>query len=1324
MIQDLLIWPNDDVVMWTGVATGIYGSLPGRSIGTPVEVSILHLESGQYWRPNGEFGEAMSHTGSVVASDGHWRLSVSPPAGGTYRLVVVASASDGSAVSATTEFSVMGEDLISPFVNASAEDLVEASADSSTTPALPETAISDSFPILDAASRQFWDGRRGIGFSVDSQGQWLTQQRLESALQEVSSLGFDTIRTWGTNDYTGRILAAIDQMDLDLKVQAGIYITNGSNAEQLIDQALDVIQPYEQHILGLSLGNEQLADWNPSALQVSDVREHVQMFRERSDLLITYNFAGETLRPESSFWSQQGEALLQDLDYINVHSYAGFFDNRLNPEWTPQRQLEVLKTDEALFRSVLDGFNLNDTPLILGETGWQSGGYAEEVTNAINMETYFQNVDQYIASDAAVFDNMFYFNFSDESWKGPDDYWGLFTEGNELGLGNAKFDGSINSLLISAPATDSTLNLNLTLISDSGSARLLVDESTGLAYVQKGEDDPVVIQRNDDYWSDEVPVERGQAQLVAAAVDDLGRLRVLDRSQQWGDFGWILDDNGYFIGEEGPGDTTVASNEILFLKDLDGDQLIGTEEVSTDLEPIADQSPPPSPPETDSTLNLNLTLISDSGSARLLVDESTGLAYVQKGEDDPVVIQRNDDYWSDEVPVERGQAQLVAAAVDDLGRLRVLDRSQQWGDFGWILDDNGYFIGEEGPGDTTVASNEILFLKDLDGDQLIGTEEVSTDLEPIADQSPPPSPPETDSTLNLNLTLISDSGSARLLVDESTGLAYVQKGEDDPVVIQRNDDYWSDEVPVERGQAQLVAAAVDDLGRLRVLDRSQQWGDFGWILDDNGYFIGEEGPGDTTVASNEILFLKDLDGDQLIGTANESNASQPSPDQINPFDVTGFSQGEFLSTIAFSHRATADPIVAPGNANFMHAHDFFANTSTDENSTVSSLLAAGSTAAQPSNNLSTYWAPSLIDEGADGLGGEWSYITPKATSIAYYSVLSPNDPNQLVNMPTGLKMITGSARPMERQSRAQVFWNYIGESASYDHIPLGDEWRDLPLQAVLLFQDHWNGEQLDSSDHKSHLAFGAGSDEHPLLIPQLQLQIHYGRIDNNLHLVSSDYMNLPEEGSELNRRLREASEVDLSFRNDEAGFAPGWSMHADHIHLPWEETAPNGQQVDGFARREVDALQNTPLFAGIDGNAVRPIPTGISQPYSSDLAMLPILGTPGVDVLIGTDADDRMEALEGNDTLIGGLGGDHLVGGDGVDSFVFQSINDSTWVNPDEIIGFAADDRIDLSALNLAADVIQLEQMNPSSWMLSAIGTDLAVEIRTGQIGLEQILLT
>ena len=56
MIENILIWPNDDVVMQTGIETGIYGERPGLGIGTAVEVRILHLDSGQYWRPEGTFG--------------------------------------------------------------------------------------------------------------------------------------------------------------------------------------------------------------------------------------------------------------------------------------------------------------------------------------------------------------------------------------------------------------------------------------------------------------------------------------------------------------------------------------------------------------------------------------------------------------------------------------------------------------------------------------------------------------------------------------------------------------------------------------------------------------------------------------------------------------------------------------------------------------------------------------------------------------------------------------------------------------------------------------------------------------------------------------------------------------------------------------------------------------------------------------------------------------------------------------------------------------------------------------------------------------------
>ena len=129
MIENILMWPNDDVVMSTGIETGIYGELPGREIGTAVEVRILHLDSGQYWRPEGRFGEEMTHTGVVVADDGHWRLMMVPPASGAYRLEVLETSSEGSLPLASTEFSVVGEDLTNPFASADQVNADELSTD-------------------------------------------------------------------------------------------------------------------------------------------------------------------------------------------------------------------------------------------------------------------------------------------------------------------------------------------------------------------------------------------------------------------------------------------------------------------------------------------------------------------------------------------------------------------------------------------------------------------------------------------------------------------------------------------------------------------------------------------------------------------------------------------------------------------------------------------------------------------------------------------------------------------------------------------------------------------------------------------------------------------------------------------------------------------------------------------------------------------------------------------------------------------------------------------------------------------------------------------
>ena len=311
------------------------------------------------------------------------------------------------------------------------------------------------------------------------------------------------------------------------------------------------------------------------------------------------------------------------------------------------------------------------------------------------------------------------------------------------------------------------------------------------------------------------------------------------------------------------------------------------------------------------------------------------------------------------------------------------------------------------------------------------------------------------------------------------------------------------------------------------------------------------------------------------------------PGQPSAWDRTGMPLGEFHSLLNFSKRDTIDPLLAPGNPNFWHAHDFFVNPSVSENSTLASLMQAGESAAAPTNNLSVYWVPSLMNTTTG------DFVTPLDSSIAYYAVQKPLEPSKIVDMPAGLSIIAGSAVPSERQPTAVMFWNYIGTSTQYDHIPQGDEWQDLPLQAVIMFPQFWDGKSLTGTNFKDHMAYDRGGDggpsSHPYLLPELQLQIHYGHIPEDASLVlTSDSMTA-----------------------DRPDYAPGWSMHADFIHTPWPERDAEGNLYDGFTRRVNDNLR-WPTVAGTDGNAARPNPMGLQQPFTpAPLVLNPTL--PGID---------------------------------------------------------------------------------------------------------------
>ena len=290
--------------------------------------------------------------------------------------------------------------------------------------------------------RAFWDDQRGIGFSVSSQGAYPGQQRLEDALQRVSDLGYTTIRTWGAGGYAERILQTIDDMGLDLKVQVGVWISTDSGSRGLLDAALATVEGHEEHVMSLSLGNEQLADWNSSDMTPPQLADQIDYVRERSTVPLTYNFSDATFREGSSFWSRGGAEVLPLLDYVNMHDYGATFanNNRWNPGYTPADQLEIIRSDSDWVDGLFDSLDMSTVPVVLGETGWQSSGYSSEVTNTENAAAYAEGVASYLYNDDSRFDSMYYFNFSDESWKGGDDHWGLYREGNNDSLGNAKYD--------------------------------------------------------------------------------------------------------------------------------------------------------------------------------------------------------------------------------------------------------------------------------------------------------------------------------------------------------------------------------------------------------------------------------------------------------------------------------------------------------------------------------------------------------------------------------------------------------------------------------------------------------------------------------------------------------------------------------------------------------------------------------------------------------------------------------------------------------------------------------------------------------------------
>jgi hypothetical protein len=248
-----------------------------------------------------------------------------------------------------------------------------------------------------------------------------------------------------------------------------------------------------------------------------------------------------------------------------------------------------------------------------------------------------------------------------------------------------------------------------------------------------------------------------------------------------------------------------------------------------------------------------------------------------------------------------------------------------------------------------------------------------------------------------------------------------------------------------------------------------------------------------------------------------------------------------------------DPIVYPGQPGAAHLHQFFGNTQANAHSTYQTLRTSGDSTCNNPLNRSAYWIPAMMD-------GRGQVVRPDYVSI-YYKRRPETDPEcrrmgtACVGLPRGLKYVFGyNAATSSADTNGGFHWNCDGQGATSGHFRnIPEAARGCPtgarLGAVIASPECWDGVNIDSPNHRSHVAYAGYGNEgqlrcpstHPYVIPQFTLGAWY-TTDNNLD----------RTGNTDPRTVTWHLSSDRTHAGDPM-MTPGSSLHADWFGA-WDDT--------------------------------------------------------------------------------------------------------------------------------------------------------------------------
>jgi hypothetical protein len=207
---------------------------------------------------------------------------------------------------------------------------------------------------------------------------------------------------------------------------------------------------------------------------------------------------------------------------------------------------------------------------------------------------------------------------------------------------------------------------------------------------------------------------------------------------------------------------------------------------------------------------------------------------------------------------------------------------------------------------------------------------------------------------------------------------------------------------------------------------------------------------------------------------------------------------EFHTDCTVANSGPDDPIVLPGMPGASHMHTFF-GPKVDAFSTNEKLLASATTTCNAPGDNSAYWVPELQKDGKP--------VPFKSMRIYYGSRVK--DPSSVKPFPPGLRVVEGDAKRQvdTPKGAGNQFWcagsAEIGRSAD-GNWPICAPGGNLIFQ--LVFKDCWDGKNIDSPDHKSHMGDpvnGVCAGKFPVAVPDLSFMVNYDSLGGDGLALSS-----------------------------------------------------------------------------------------------------------------------------------------------------------------------------------------------------------------------------